>query len=146
MYDENSYEVNLRLGWLGYLAGSFTESKAYYTRAVSLMPYSVEARLGLVYPLAALGNMTEVVTQYEKILEIIPNYSLVLHRMGLIYYGKGDYEAARKYFDKVVNLFPFDYDALAMLGWTYFKMNNTREARGPFSESSSEYTKRDFCH
>ena len=135
VYDEKAYEVNIRLGWLTYLSGSFTESKAYYNKAVSLMPYSIEAKLGLVYPLSALGSWSEVITQYEKILEITPNYSMVMHRLGLIYYGRNDFENARKYFEKVVNLWPFDYDALTMLGWTYFRQNNTREARVLFQKA-----------
>ena len=135
VYDESSYEINLRLGWLSYLAGNFTESRAYYNKAVSLMPYAIEAKLGLVYPLAALGNMDDVIVQYEKILEIAPNYSVILHKLGLIYYGKGNYETARRYFEKVVNLFPFDYDGLTMLGWTNFRMNNLREARVLFQKA-----------
>jgi tetratricopeptide (TPR) repeat protein len=135
VYEEKSYEINLRLGWLNYLSGNFTESKAYYNKAVSLMPYSIEARLGLVSPLAAMGNWSEVIAQYEKILEITPNYSIVLHRLGLIYYGRNDFETAKKYFEKVVNLWPFDYDALTMMGWTYFKMNNIREAKVLFQKA-----------
>jgi len=135
VYDEKSYELNLRLGWLTYQAGSFTESKAYYNKAVTLMPYAIESRFGLVYPLAALGNWTEVIAQYDKILEISPNNSIVLHRLGLIYYGRGDYEGARKYFEKVVNLYPFDYDALTMLAWTYFKLNNMRESKVLFQKA-----------
>lgn len=135
VYDEKSYEINLRLGWLTYQSGNFLESKAYYNKTVSLMPYSLESRLGLVYPLAALGNWTEVIAQYEKILEISPNNSIVLHRLGLIYYGKGDFESARKYFDKVVNLYPFDYDALTMLAWTYLKLNNLRESKVLFQKA-----------
>jgi tetratricopeptide (TPR) repeat protein len=135
VYDEKSYEINLRLGWLTYQSGNFTESKSYYSKAVALMPFSIESRLGLVYPLAALGNWSEVISQYEKILEITPNYSVVLHRLGLIYYGKGDFETARRYFDKVVNLFPFDYDALTMLAWTHFRLNNLREARVLFQKA-----------
>ena len=135
VYDEKSYEINLRLGWITYQSGSFTESKAYYNKAVTLMPYSLESRLGLVYPLAALGNWTEVLAQYEKILEISPNNSIVLHRLGLIYYGRGDFENARKYFDKVLNLYPFDYDALTMSAWTYLKLNNLREAKILFQKA-----------
>ena len=135
VYDEKSYEINLRLGWLAYLSGNFTESKAYYNKAVLLMPYAIEPKLGLVYPLAALGSWTEVISQYEKILEIAPNYSIVLHRLGLIYYGKNDFETARKYFEKVVNLWPFDYDGLTMMGWTYFKLNNVREAKVMFQKA-----------
>ena len=135
IYDEKSYEINLRLGWLTYLSGNFTESKAYYNNAVNLMPFSIESRFGLVSPLAALGNWSEVLAQYEKILEISPNNSIVLHRLGLIYYGKGDFDSARKYFDKVVNLYPFDYDALTMLAWTYFKLNNLRESKVLFQKA-----------
>lgn len=58
-----------------------------------------------------------------------------MHRLGLIHYGKGDYEASRKYFAKVVNLYPFDYDALSMLGWSYFKQSNFREAKVLFQKA-----------
>jgi tetratricopeptide (TPR) repeat protein len=135
VYDEKSYEINLRLGWLSYQAGSFTESIAYYNKAISLMPYAIEPRFGIVYPGAAMGNWSMVMTQYDKILEISPNNSVAMHRLGLIYYGKEDYESAKKYFEKVANLYPFDYDALSMLGWSYFKLNNLREAKVLFQKA-----------
>ena len=135
VYDEKSYEINLRLGWLSYQAGAFTESTAYYNKAISLMPYGIEARFGIVYPGAAMGNWNMVMKQYEKILEITPNNSIAMHRMGLILYGKEEYEDARKYFEKVVNLYPFDYDALTMLGWAHFKLNNFREAKVLFQKA-----------
>lgn len=135
VYDEKSYEINLRLGWLSYQAGNFSESLAYYNNAISLMPYAIEPRFGIVYPGAAMGNWTLVMKQYEKILEISPNNSIAMHRMGLIYYGKEDYESAKKYFEKVANLFPFDYDALNMLAWSYFKLNNFREAKVLFQKA-----------
>ncbi|MEE4114808.1 MAG: tetratricopeptide repeat protein [Marinilabiliaceae bacterium] len=128
VYAEDSYEINLRLGWLSYLAGSFSESKAYYNKAMNLMPYAVEPRFGYIYPAAAMGNWNEVISQYEKILEITPNNSIALHRMGLLFYGREDYESARKCFEKVVNLYPFDYDGLTMLAWSNFKLNNIRVA------------------
>ncbi len=128
VYEEDSYETNLRLGWLSYLAGSFSESKAYYNKAISLMPYAVEPRFGYVYPAAAMGNWTEVIAMYKKILEITPNNSIALHRLGLLYYGREDYENARKNFEKVVNLYPFDYDGLTMLAWSNFRLQNSRVA------------------
>ncbi|MCK4992237.1 MAG: tetratricopeptide repeat protein, partial [Bacteroidales bacterium] len=135
VYNEKSYEINLRLGWLSYQAGSFTESTAYYNRAIDLMPYAIEPRFGVVYPGAAMGNWTMVMAQYEKILEISPNNSIAMHRLGLILYGKADYESARKYFEKVANLYPFDYDALSMLAWSHFKLNNFREAKVLFQKA-----------
>jgi tetratricopeptide (TPR) repeat protein len=135
VYNEKSYEINLRLGWLTYLQGSFSESKAYYNRAVSLMPYAVESRFGLIYPSAAMGNWSEVITQYLKIIEITPNNSIAMHRLGLIYYGREEYEKALGYFEKVVNLYPFDYDALSMLAWTNYRLNNIREAKVLFQKA-----------
>lgn len=135
VYSEKSYEINLRLGWLSYQAGNFTESMAYYNKAIALMPYAIEPRFGIVYPGAAVGNWTMVMAQYEKILEISPNNSIALHRLGLIFYGKEDYETAKRYFEKVANLFPFDYDALTMLGWSHFKLNNFREAKVLFQKA-----------
>jgi len=135
VYSEKSYEINLRLGWLNYQAGSFTEAIAYYNKAIDLMPYAIEPRFGIVYPGAAMGNWTMVIKQYEKILEISPNNSIAMHRMGLILYGKEDYESALKYFEKVANLYPFDYDALTMLGWTHLKLNNIREAKVLFQKA-----------
>ena len=135
IYNEDSYEVNIRLGYLSYLAGRFTESIAYYNKAIDLRPYGIEARLGFAYPASAIGNYTQVLSQYEKILEICPNYSIVLHRMGLIYYGREDFIRAEKSFEKVVNLFPFDYEGLTMLAWTKLKLGKTREAKTLFQKA-----------
>ena len=135
VYNEDSYELNLRLGWLSYQAGSFTDALAYYNRAIELMPYAVEPRFGVVYPGAALGNWSLVISQYEKILEITPNNSIAMHRLGLIYYGRKEYMKALPYFEKVVNLYPFDYDALSMLAWTQFQLNKTREAKVLFQKA-----------
>ena len=87
VYNEKSYEINLRLGWLSYQSGNFTESMAYYNKAIDLMPYAIEPRFGVVYPGAAMGNWSVVMKQYEKILEISPNNSIAMHRLGLILYG-----------------------------------------------------------
>lgn len=129
IYSESSYEINLRLGYLCYLSGKFTESIAYYNKSISLMPLSIEARLGYVLPAAAMGNYNQVLSQYNKILEITPNNSIVMHRVGLIYYGKENFTEAEKHFEKVVNLYPFDYEALTMLAWTKYRLGKSREAK-----------------
>ena len=56
VYDEKSYETNIRLGWLYYGNTTYTTSATYYAKAVVLMPYSIEARLGYILPEKALGN------------------------------------------------------------------------------------------
>jgi tetratricopeptide (TPR) repeat protein len=133
-YDDNLYEVNLRLGYLHYMAGLFTESIAYYQKAITLMPYSIEAKLGFVLPASALGNWTQVENQYKKILEIDPNHSLTNYRLGLILYGKKEYQNAYRYFEKVVNQYPFGYDALLMYAWSNLQLGKYREAKVLFNK------------
>ena len=135
VYDENSYEINLRLGWLAYLSGLFTESIAYYQKAISLKPISIEARFGIAYPASSLGNWEQVINQYNKILEIDPENTYANYRLGNIYYGREDFQKAEKYFEKVVNLYPFDYDAVIMLAWTKLKLEKLREAKVLFQKA-----------
>lgn len=135
MYDEKSYEVNLRLGWLTYLQGQFSESVGYYSKAIELMPYAIEPRLGIVLPASAMGNWGTVVEQYNKILSIDPNNTLVLYRMGMISYENKDFKKAYTYFEKVVNLYPFDYYSVLMLGWTNYQLGKTKEAKILFQKA-----------
>jgi tetratricopeptide (TPR) repeat protein len=135
IYSSDSYEINLRLGWLTYLQGQFTESLGYYNKATELMPYAIEPRLGLVLPASSLGNWDMVISQYAKILSIDPNNTVTLYRLGLISYDKKDYKQAYQYFEKVVNLYPFDYQSVIMLAWTNYKLGKTREAKVLFNKA-----------
>jgi tetratricopeptide (TPR) repeat protein len=132
--DDSSYEMNLRLGWLNYNAGLFDESIIFYSNSQKLKPYSEEARFGLILPLAALGRWNEVIELYNKILEINPNNTVALYRLGLVYYGRKDYAKANPLFKKVVDLYPFGYDGLLMLGWTSYFLGNYSQAKVLFNK------------
>jgi len=134
VYDESSYEINLRLGWLNYNAGLFDESIIFYSTAQKLKPYAEEARFGLILPLAALGRWSEVIGIYDKILEINPNNTIAMYRLGLVYYGRKDYNKAYPLFKKVVDLYPFGYDGLLMLGWTSYFLGNYNQAKVLFNK------------
>ncbi|WP_340111527.1 tetratricopeptide repeat protein [Maribellus mangrovi] len=134
VYDESSYEINLRLGWLNYNAGLFDESIIFYNKAQKLKPYSEEARFGLILPKAALGRWDEVIDLYDKILEINPNNTVAIYRLGLVYYGRKDYDKAYPLFKKVVDLYPFGYDGLLMLGWTSYFLGNYNQAKVLFNK------------
>ncbi len=134
VYDAKSYEINLRLGWLNYQAGVFTESIAHYQKAINLMPYSEEAKFGLIYPKAAMGKWDEVISLYKKILSNNTNNTTANYRLGLIYYGTKDYTKSYNYFKKVVDLYPFGYDGLLMLAWTNFQQGKMREAKVLFNK------------
>ena len=134
VYDEKSYEINLRLGWLYYNKGSFDLSYSYYTKALNLMPYSEEAKFGIVLPLAALGKWDDVLDQYKSILKIAPENTIAGYRTGLIYYNRKDYAKAEPFFKKVVDLYPFNYDGLLMYAWTNLQLGKTKEAKILFNK------------
>ena len=135
IYDAGSYEINLRLGWLTYMSGLFNESVAYYQKCIALMPYALEPRFGLVYPASALGNWDQVKNQYLEILKIDPANTLATYRLGLIYYGKEDYNNAFRCFEKNANLYPFDYDSVIMYAWTNYRLGKLREAKVLFNKA-----------
>lgn len=134
VYSETNYELNLRLGWLHYSAGLFTESMAYYKKSIDLMPASVEAKFGYVYPAAAVGNWDQVKTQYENILRIDAKNSQAHYRLALIFYGREEFDKALQHFQVGFNLYPFDYDFNLMMAWTSLKMGKMREAKVLFNK------------
>ncbi len=135
VYDETSYPINLRLAWLSYSSGLFTEAMAFYTKAINLMPYSVEARLGLVYPAGAVGKWTVVINTYKKILEIDAKNYTANYKLASIYYGRKEYSVANKYLETIVNLYPFDYSSTILYAWNSFQLGKTREAKLLFNQA-----------
>lgn len=129
VYQENSYELNLRLGWLTYMAGNFTESIAFYKKSIALFPYAEEPKFGYIFPLSALGKWDEVIAAYKEILTISPNNTKANYYLGSIYYNRNQFDKSVTHFQKVVDLYPFDYDGLLMYAWTNFKLGKKKEAK-----------------
>lgn len=147
VYNEKSYEINLRLGYLKYMAGAYNDALSFYKKAIQIMPYAVEPRLGFVYPAAALNKWDDVVSQYQAILKIDPKNSTVNYKLGVIYYNRKKYAQAYALFERVVNLYPFDYDALLMYAWTNYRMGKLAQAKilfkkvllaSPYDKSASD--------
>jgi len=130
VYDQSSYEINLRLGWLYYLSGQYATSESYYKKAIDLMPNTIEPRLGYTTAAGSLtNNADDLIAQYSKILQVDPQNSYANYWIGMVYYNKKDYQTAEPYFEKVVNLYPFDYSSLLMDGWTKYRLGKTTEAK-----------------
>ena len=133
-YKEESYEMNLRLGWLNYMAGNFNESIAFYKKSMELMPYADEPRFGYIFTLSALGRWDEVIEMYNVILENSPHNTKAMYYLGTIYYNRSEFDKALTNFKKIVDLYPFDYDGLLMYAWTNLKLGNKKEAKDLFQK------------
>jgi len=134
-YADNSYEINIRLGWLNYLNKNYSASQSYYQKAINLKPGSLEAKFGYVKPLSFLQSWDKVLDQYLAILKIDPQNTQANYWAGVMYYNHKQFESAIRYFKVVVNLYPFDYDGNHMLAWSTLMSGKKAEAR-PFFEKA----------
>lgn len=135
VYNASSYEINLRLGWLNYLAGKYKESVAFYQKAIVLMPAASEPLWALINPFTKLENWNEVEKTYLSILKLDPKNSSANYNLGLIYYYRKDYLNAKKQFDISLNLYPFDYNNMLMSAWTNYFLGNKNEAKTLFNKT-----------
>ena len=135
VYKEDDYISNIRLGWLNYMAKQYGESIIFYRKAIALKPYAIEARLGCVKPLSAIENWEKVKEQYQEILKIDPLNTTTNYWLGVIYFNRKDYKSAINLFEKVVNLYPLDYDSVIMLAWAKLNNNNHTDAKLLFQQA-----------
>lgn len=131
-YNENFYEINLRLGWLYYQKKEYEASQKYYRQAMKIRPKSIEAMFGFIYPAAAQTAWVEVYTTYQKILSIDPNNSVANYRIALMYYYRKEFGSAEKHLEKVIEHYPFDFDSILL-------MAQVKLAAGKLAESKSYY-------
>ena len=124
-----TYEQNLRLGWLYFLAKNYTTSVAHYQKATEQRPYALEPKFGLIKPLNALNQVDKMLAAYLAILKIDEQNTQANYWTGVIYLNRKGYAQAARYFEKVLNLYPFDYDANVSLAWTYLNLGKKNEAR-----------------
>ena len=132
-YDAESYEINLRLGWLYYKAADLKTSNKYYAIAIGLMPYAVEAKLGATLPQAELDDWDAVLQLYKEVLNIDKKNNVALYNAGLIYYNRNSFGEAYELFKELNNLYPTDYSALLMHGWSALKVGKARESKVLFN-------------
>ena len=98
--DLKSYEWNLRVGYLCYLNKQYVESENYYTKAIEIMPYSIDAKLGVILP-----------SYFEKVVNLYPftYYALLMDAWCNLNLGK--YTQAKILFNKVLLVSPGDASA-----------------------------------
>lgn len=139
----DSYQINLRLGWLYYLSKDYVKSEQYYRKAVVAEPSSIEARFGLVLPMSTIGNWNNVLAVYTEVTKLDPNNSIANYRIASIYYVRKDYTNATNYVSKVLKLYPFDYDSNLLFGKILMAEAKNVEAKKHFTKALEYNTQSD---
>jgi tetratricopeptide (TPR) repeat protein len=124
-----NYQIDLRLGWLYYLSKDYQKSEIFYRKAIVLEPGSIEARFGLALPLSALGNYNHVLDVYLEVLNLDPANSIANYRTASIYYNRHELVKAQTHINKVIRLYPFDYDSNLLAGKILQAQGKSAEAR-----------------
>ena len=128
------YTVNLRLGWLNYLAGRHANAIAHYHKAQHILPDALEPKLGLALPLLAQQRFAEAETVLVQVLRIdLYNYPGNLRLLQALA-GQGKYEAARAVARRMLARYPADVAFLAWLGRIEAKQGEEEKARRLFRD------------
>ena len=135
VYSASSYELNLRMGWLHYLAGKQKESVGFYQKASTLMPAATEPKWAIINPLTKLESWNEIEKTYLAILKLDAKNATANYNLGLIYYYRKDYFSAKKHFDVSLNLAPLGYNNMLMSALTNYFLGNKNEAITLFNKT-----------
>jgi tetratricopeptide (TPR) repeat protein len=134
-YSATSYEMNVRIAWLNYLAGKYKDAVLYYQKAEALMPAATEPKWAIINPLTKLENWNEIEKTYLSIIKLDPKNATANYNLGLLYYYRKDYFSAKKYFDVALNLYPFGYNNMLMSAWNNYFLGNKNEAKTLFNKT-----------
>ncbi len=128
------YTINLRLGWLYYLWRKYENSIFHYRRAISAIPSSVEAKLGLSLPLMAQEKWKDVETlMYQIIATDYYNYYGNLRLCEALEHQK-KYSMELFIAQKMLAIYPTSVPFLIYLGKSYYHLGNLRLALKTFKD------------
>lgn len=128
-----SYTVNLRLGWLYYLKGNYANSEWHYKKASETAPDSIEALLGLTYPLLAKEDYEAVESICYRILK--KDYYNYYGSLKLVYAlrKQGKTEQALAVAKRVLTHYPADVSFLTAMAECYYENGEKEKANTYFS-------------
>ena len=128
------YVAVVRRAWLMYRLGQFESSVDAYRKAVALAPRSLEARVGMLLPQAALRRWTDSEATAREALAIEPNNYTANLRLAFAYYNLGRFAQAATLYRKLRDLYPSDHDVRSGLGWSLLKLGRSQEAAQEFKD------------
>ncbi|MCF8260070.1 MAG: hypothetical protein K9J12_04795 [Melioribacteraceae bacterium] len=134
VYDEYSsaYTVNLRLGWLYYLLGKYSNSLDHYQKAMKANQYSLEAKNSSILPLLAQNKYSEAETMAYQIVSVdYYNYYGNL-RLSYVLRMQKKNELASQVVNKMLAVYPSDVSFLTELAYLKHAQNDKETAASLF--------------
>ncbi len=122
----NGYTINLRLAYLFFLNKNYQNAIKHYKKASTILPYSLEPKLGLMRVYLAIGD-------YKKLYEIgdivlktdyYNYYGNYYYALGLYYNKK--FKSALNLVNKMLAIYPTDIMYLTLLGEIYINIDKNK--------------------
>jgi tetratricopeptide (TPR) repeat protein len=130
----NAYTVNLRMGWLFYLAGNYTNAGSHYDSAMAAAPAALEPKLGGLLPLLAQERWSAAETLAYQVVSVDHyNYYGNL-RLIIALRMQRKLEPAYQIALKMVRAYPTDVLHLAELALVHEARGEKAEAARLFGE------------
>jgi len=124
----NGYTVNLRLGWLFYRNGNYSNAIAHYQAATTAAPFALEPKIGHLLPLMAQQRWAEAeVLAYQIVSMDHYNYYGNL-RLATILRMQNELDAASQVAWKMAGAYPTDLLFMAELARIAVAQGDSDEA------------------
>jgi tetratricopeptide (TPR) repeat protein len=81
------------------------------------------------------GDFDQAISEYNKVIQLVPNNANAYYNRGLAYAGKGDLDPAISDYDKAIQLNPDFFEAYINRGNAYFDNGNMDQAISDFDKA-----------
>jgi tetratricopeptide (TPR) repeat protein len=128
----NGYTINLRLAWLFYLNKNYQNAIKHYKKAMNILPYSFEPKLGLMRVYNAMGKYNSSIEIGNVLLKndyynFYGNYYYTVALMGL-----KNYKEAMTLCTKMLTVYPTSILFLNLYGEIYWYTGKKNLAKDIF--------------
>ena len=134
IYDKESYEINLRLGWLYYQQNLYQKSSEYYQKCIELNSMSIEAKFGIIQTFKSMGYNDKSLKAYQEILKIDNNNTEASYQIASLYYNRKEFRNALKYLEKIIKLYPNNHRIVLLMAWSQMQLSRFGDAKLNFEK------------
>lgn len=143
---EKAYEIkpndaSIIFEYANYLhaISDFQKAKEFYKKVLKKEPQNINVLTFIILNSIALNELDEALKDSKTALEISPNNDFLLYLTGKIYYSLKDYENAKFFLIKAIEINPTG-DAKNLLALTYFELEEFEHANNIFLSLLEEKT------
>jgi len=122
-----------------YYASAIERDSEKYFRILQQRAEKFPKEKGIIYRLGRYyegrGAFDKTIKEYNKALDLDPNYGMVHNQLGYLYLDMGDFSKAVEHFKKYVSINPGEANPLDSLAEAYFWMGNLDEALASYKDA-----------